>query len=73
MAQERVNWLSMLILGLSGAGKTSLLYRLRSATFPTDDAFAAGGDVFWEGNIHCRALDLDLPDANWELYIPWAN
>ncbi|MFX0114947.1 MAG: ADP-ribosylation factor-like protein [Candidatus Hodarchaeota archaeon] len=76
MAHERVNWLSILFVGLTGAGKTSLLLRLKTANFPTDEIIALSGegiDVFWEGRIHLRTIDLDKPGSNWELYLPWAH
>lgn len=73
LAKSESDWLSILVVGLTGAGKTSLLCRLKTAKFPEDLPTDHDFDVFMEGGILYRSLNIDDSESNWPLYIPLAH
>lgn len=73
LALSQPDWLSILVLGLTGAGKTSLLFRLKTADFPPHSPEDPEIDTFIHGGIHYRALNLDRPGTNWDTYLTWAH
>jgi GTPase SAR1 family protein len=73
LVQSQSEWLSIIIVGLTGVGKTSLLYRLKTAVFPENPPNDPDSDTFMEGKILYRALNVDESESNWRLYIPWAH
>ncbi|MFQ5977890.1 MAG: ADP-ribosylation factor-like protein [Candidatus Heimdallarchaeota archaeon] len=68
----------IVVIGLSGAGKTSFIKRVQGTPFDRSSRLSGSdSEVWWVGNIVCITLDLSNDEAFrasvWEDYVPFAN